>query len=649
MRLRRLTAGAIALTAVWATLVATPVSALAAGPPPSAGPAIDPAVTAGVASGERVRAIVGVAEGQSVASVARSAEAASPETGVLPGSGTETFFVMNVDGPTLAALGGDRRVASVHEDRLSAPALASTTKVIGADRAYLAGATGAGQNIAILDSGIDRDHPFLAGRIVAEACFSHNAEEWRSRTLCPDGSTRQVGPGSADAETAQCVGPRGNLCGHGTHVAGIAAGKRFGKERANGVAPGAGIIAIQVFSRFLDEEQCGKGKAPCVLAWASDQLRALDYVIDLTRTHRIAAATMSVSQPGDNPYDENETCDVEPVSEEIAELLKLGVPTVIASGNGGYEGRVSVPGCVRKAVTVGATNDRDAMAPFSNRGILLDLLAPGVGVRSSVPGGGWATRSGTSMAAAHVAGAFALLRERSPEASPAELLARLQDTGKAVTYRNRGSDVTTKRIEVHAALGPAPSATPTPSPTPTATPSPSATPTTAPATSPPTTTPAATPSPDPTGTDAGPATPDPLPEAGTCRRGGGTKALTSARWAFELRRGSGRLSDLTLSCYLSLAQKGSKVFPEVTASGSLGSAYRVLKGRAGKAALDRELLAAWLNWAHGAYDGSSRVRGTTTLKSAIAAAERQRLNGKATGVQVAAATGYLQKHVNRAR
>ncbi|GAA5766212.1 hypothetical protein [Streptosporangium roseum] len=112
--------------------------------------------------------------------------------------------------------------------------------------------------------------------------------------------------------------------------------------------------------------------------------------------------------------------------------------------------------------------------------------------------------------------------------------------------------------------------------------------------------------------------------------------------------GKGTLDDRTLVCYLSLAQNGSKVFPEVTDAGSLGKAYKVLapKSKTAKALLDRELLAAWLNYAHGVHNGSTKVHGSTTLTKAIGIAERYR-TANGTSAQLKKTTGYLYKHVNK--
>ncbi|MBG0832289.1 S8 family serine peptidase [Planomonospora sp. ID67723] len=491
MRLRSLLASATVLAATAATLAVAP--AAYATPAANGVPAVDPALKAEVQQGETVRAIVEVDRGQPVAPVAKSAEALSTTTDVPKQPPAPDFFVMEVDKATLAKLDDDKRIESIYEDRLSRPSLEASLKVIGADKAHTSGFTGAGWDVAILDTGIDRDHPFFAGRIVAEACFSTTDSSQGSASLCPNGANSQIGAGAADAETAKCGG-NGSLCTHGSHVAGITSGKKATGSASNGVAPESGIIAIQVFTRFDNADACG-GRAPCVLSYTSDQKRALAHVAELSKSRKIAAANMSL---GGGQF--ASSCDRNPsgngVKPEVDALLSRGVATVIAAGNSGYGAAVSSPGCISSAVTVGATDNSDTIASFSNRGALLDVFAPGVQILSSVPNNTWARYSGTSMAAPHVAGAFAVMRQAAPDATVAEILAKFQDTGKAVTYNSGGSSVTTPRMNLLASLPKAGSTpTPTPTATPTATPTdkPTATPTATP-TDKPTATPTATPS-----------------------------------------------------------------------------------------------------------------------------------------------------------
>ncbi|MEV4184128.1 S8 family serine peptidase [Streptosporangium canum] len=593
-------------------------------------PVVARSLAAEVQRGEKVRAIIEIERGQSLAGVARTAEAASSETRVISKVDSDGFLVATVDKPTLAELTTDDRVKAVYKDEVSKPTLDVSTKLIGSDRANQAGWTGKGSTIAILDTGIDRDHPFFAGRIVGEACFSSSDPDpyYQAVLVCPNGRPSQIGMGAADAETAQCVVNGAVKCYHGTHVAGIAAGKKAGTAPSNGVAPEAGILPIQVSSRFngpICEEQ--NTSAPCILSFTSDQKRALQYVDEVHAGLNVVAVNMSIG--GGLKYKVH--CAGAPLEAEILWLKNFGVATVISSGNNGHEDGVVRPGCIAAAVTVGATDDHDTPAPFSNRGPLIDLFAPGVAINSALPGNTFGVLGGTSMAAPHVAGALALLRQAYPHLPGEKLVEKLQTTGKSIAYRSGETTVTTKRIDLLAALPPMPTATPTPAVTPTATQAATATPTRS--------------------QTAGPAdlstVADPVPVPDTCKRGKGTEPLNARRWATEMLRGKGTLDDRTLVCYLSLAQNGSKVFPEVTDVGSLGKAYKVLapKSKTAKALLDRELLAAWLNYAHGVHNGSTKVHGSTTLTKAVGIAERHR-TANGTSAQLKKTAGYLYKHVN---
>ncbi|TLF68623.1 hypothetical protein FE391_21795, partial [Nonomuraea sp. KC401] len=563
--------------------------------------------------GGTARAIVELTGPAENAPVAAQAAAESVDVVLQPQS--QAFMVVKGTAEELAKLAEDPRVASIRRDRTYTPTQAgSNLTLIGADQAHAKGFTGAGQAVAVLDTGIDPDHPWYNGRVVAEACFS--AVEPGVESLCPNGQTQQSGAGAADATTGKCLSGGVNLCDHGTHVAGIAAG-------SGGVAPGAGIVAVQVFSRVNDENLCGEPS--CLLAYESSLLQAMDYVAGLSQP--VAAVNLSLG----GLLFENE-CDT---SEEgaifkpkIDALLAKGIATVVAAGNEFFEG-TSYPACISSAVAVGANDGGDAIADFSNRGAVLDLFAPGVDIESSVPDNATTVYSGTSMATPHVAGGLALMKAAFPQTPMAELIDKLKTTGRPYVYDANGTQVTTPRLDLAAALaGAAPQ--PPISQTPVAPPDdtrpdpgdgsgPSPEPDD-PADPGPEPTSSASPVPLPTVTVTVTVTASPVvkPASTVCTRGRTVRKLTAKKWAVEIHRGSGTIADDTLTCYLKLIGKSSKVFPELTKASSLGKAYRVLKNTGtGKARLDGALLTAWLNWAHG-------TNGTTTL----AAAEKVRLSEK---------------------
>jgi hypothetical protein len=452
---------------------------------------------------------------------------------------------------------------------------------------------------------------------VAEACFS--AMETGVESLCPNGEAQQTGAGSADATTAKCLADGVNLCEHGTHVAGIAAG-------SGGVAPGAGIVAVQVFSRVNDEDTC-MGETSCLLAFESSLRLAMDYVATLTEP--IAAVNLSLGGAlSETDCDATEEGAV--FKPKIDALLAKGIATVVAAGNEFFEG-TSYPACISTALAVGANDGSDAIADFSNRGALVDFFAPGVDIDSSVPDNQMAVHSGTSMATPHVAGALALLKAASPQTPIADLINTLKTTGRAYQYEANGVQVTTPRLDVGAALAvtstqppitqsPTDSPEPEPSDSSGPTPEPDPTDTDEPTTDP-TPTSSVTPVPLPTVTVTVTITPTPAASAApVCTRGTTGAKLSAKKWAVEIHRSSGSIADATLNCYLKLIGKASKVFPELTKASSLGKAYRVLKGtKTTRGKLDSALLTAWLNWAHG-------TNGTTILT----AAEKVRLSSTAS-------------------
>ncbi|MCB1037244.1 MAG: S8 family serine peptidase, partial [Acidobacteria bacterium] len=343
---------------------------------------------------------------------------------------TIPYLAFETDAQGLEALAASPEVASLQEDRWLPSLLDQSVPLIGGDELHGLGATGQGQAVAILDTGVDRGHPFFGGRVVAEACFSTHAPGQGIRTTCPNGRESQTGTGAA----APCSIEG---CLHGTHVAGIAAGQGSGRV---GVAPGASILAVQVFTRLEGRLCTDFGQpSPCIRTADSDVIEGLEWVFQQRNSRSVAAVNLSL---GGGHF--STSCDSESYAAIASNLTSAGIAVVAAAGNDGFDDGISSPACVSSVVSVGSTSKADQVNDFSNSAPILDLLAPGGRIRSAVPGGGFAVLDGTSMAAPHVAGAFALLRSVAPQASVAEILAALKTTGRPV----RGKGIVRPRIDV---------------------------------------------------------------------------------------------------------------------------------------------------------------------------------------------------------
>ncbi|WP_327121923.1 S8 family serine peptidase [Streptomyces sp. NBC_01341] len=282
-------------------------------------------------------------------------------------------------------------IARIWLDGVVKADLADTTAQIGAPRAWEAGDTGQGVDVAVLDTGADTGHPDLADRITTAHSF------------VPD----------------EDVTDRN---GHGTHVASTIAGTgaaSAGKER--GVASGAGLHIGKVLS------DSGSGQDSWVLAgmeWAA-----------LDRHAKIINMSLGSSDPSDG---------TDPLSEAVNRLsARTGALFVVAAGNSAAPGSIGGPGAADAALTVSAVDSSDDVAPFSSQGprvgdggLKPEITGPGVDVlaarsRYAPEGdGSYRTLSGTSMATPHVAGAAALLASAHPGLSGAQLKDLLVSSSK---------------------------------------------------------------------------------------------------------------------------------------------------------------------------------------------------------------------------
>ncbi|QDY79013.1 S8 family peptidase [Streptomyces qinzhouensis] len=285
-------------------------------------------------------------------------------------------------------------IGRVWLDGVRKASLDRSTAQIGAPAAWARSLDGTGVKIAVLDTGIDDSHPDLAGRVVAEKNFTPAS-------------------GSRDRH------------GHGTHVASIAAGTGKKDARFKGVAPGAELINAKV----LDDS--GNGEDSGIVAgidWAVAQ----------------GATVLNLSLGG------TDTPQVDALEAQINKLsAEKGVLFAVAAGNYGPGPKsIDSPGSAEAALTVGAVDDNDKIADFSgvgprnwDAGLKPDVTAPGVATTAAslanAPGqspAGYISMDGTSMATPHAAGAAALLKQKNPGWTGAQLKSVLMGSAKGGAY-----------------------------------------------------------------------------------------------------------------------------------------------------------------------------------------------------------------------
>jgi subtilisin family serine protease len=335
----------------------------------------------------------------------------------------------------LAALQADPAVSSVSIDEAAAVTSSKVESVARTLKVDRVGLTGNGVTIALIDSGIDSSHRDLAGAIVDEACFCVNAQ---GEPCCPGGASEQFGLRSAWDDN-----------GHGTHLAGIIAGRGYVSPK--GLAPSAYIVAIKI---------AGKDGSTTT----GSMLAALDW---LARSHpEVKVVNMSLGTTATYSGSCDKASAINASLAEAAVTLRgQGAVIVAAAGNSGATEMMTAPACVSGYLSVGAVySNRDSVASsngctdvktaedrvacFSNSSSALSLLAPGAGIVSTGLGGRRATGSGTSQAAAVVSGAVALLMERAPSGGD-QIEAALRTSGVSVTDQRNGR--ATPRLDIGAA------------------------------------------------------------------------------------------------------------------------------------------------------------------------------------------------------
>lgn len=339
------------------------------------------------------------------------------------------FMSMWVDAAQVGRLLADPQVAVIQEDVPSRPSDTASIPLVHADKLWAKGDQGSGRTVAILDTGVAKNHPVLKGKIVSEACYSSNNGH-TGVSFCPGGVTHTIATGSGVNCPVAIAG-----CEHGTHVASIAAAAQTASRI--GIAPSANIIAMQVFTELTTTAACG-GPAPCALTYDTDWIQGLQRVYALRNSYSIAGVNMSLGRGKfAGPCDDTNPA----AATAIKTVRSASIAVLVASGNDGSRGSIAFPACISTAIAVGASTKPpdEYLADFSNDSDLVKLLAPGVDIYAAVPPNGYAVMSGTSMATPAVTGSYALLKQAKPSASVDDTLAALVCTAKILPVPNSGA------------------------------------------------------------------------------------------------------------------------------------------------------------------------------------------------------------------
>jgi len=317
--------------------------------------------------------------------------------------------VSNMSGEFLQSIKDLSYVQNVIPNYLISVTLDESIPMINADDvwkikdSYNRNVTGKGVTIAVLDTGVDYTHADLKDNYIQDGSYDFINND---------------------------TDPMDDY-GHGTHCAGIICGKGNSSNfQYIGVAPDAKFYAIKI----LNEK--GQGSFETYLEGMEKAVDPNDDG-DMSDHADIISLSFGTNTPG-RPDD--------PLCEVLDNVVKEGVVVVVAAGNLGPElNTITSPGCAIQSICVGSVDKSGVIATSSSRGPVVwdgnymvkpDLVAPGVGITSSKNGGGYIVKSGTSMAAPHVAGVAALILQANPDFEPEKVKQVLIENAEDLGYQS---------------------------------------------------------------------------------------------------------------------------------------------------------------------------------------------------------------------
>lgn len=316
-------------------------------------------------------------------------------------------------------------------------------------------------NIVVMDSGVQKAHPMLAGKVVYEACYGTDYDYFQGgvlntsyRSICPPGPgqsqtvngdsplTNALGSGEPSQYGMGCASGGGG-CNHGTHVAGIAAGNALGHV---GVAPAAKVISVQVFSFDVARIKAPSWFSADLLAGLQGLVAATnntastqnnDYIVNLSIGNQLLYKSPCSESNSLGGFEVPSPPTIEPFIVAVQQLRDRGIPVVAATGNASgaelnlfFDG-IQFPACLPGVIKVAAAENSlagNVRATYGNLPRLANFpgetvwIAPGggsdpltqgvFGIESAsiAIGQPYVKTSGTSNAAPHVAGLYALVK-----------------------------------------------------------------------------------------------------------------------------------------------------------------------------------------------------------------------------------------------